>query len=214
VLWFLSVAGPSGSRHTRCTGTTNAAVTALAVGLAVTVYSAALWLIRRRALQNVALFAGLVVTILGIADITVTVAGGARSARWLAFALALWVFGLAWAGLGWQRYVEPLWVTHPGRRALRTRVTRHAARAGLRLMFSGLEATRQHPLIALSGVPVRDVTASRIRAGTHGDHQATILAGRTLAARSGPLACEPVAAHNLPCRAWPAPGPDCDQLVH
>ena len=116
VVWFLSVAGVAGAvglvAH-EVYGNNNAAVTALAVGLAVTVYSAALWLIRRDALQNVALFAGLVVTILGIAGIIVTVAGGARSARWLAFALALWVFGLAWAGLGWQRYVEPLWVTIP-----------------------------------------------------------------------------------------------------
>ena len=31
----------------------------------------------------------------------------------LAIALPLWVFGLAWAGLGWRRYVEPLWVTIP-----------------------------------------------------------------------------------------------------
>ena len=113
VLWFLSVAGAAGLAAHEVYGNNNAAVTVLAVGLAVTVYSAALWLIRRSALQNVALFAGLVVTILGIAGITVTVAGGARSARWLAFALALWVFGLAWAGLGWQRYVEPLWVTIP-----------------------------------------------------------------------------------------------------
>ena len=42
------------------------AVTVLAVGAAVTVYAAALWLVRRRALQNLALFAGLVITILGI----------------------------------------------------------------------------------------------------------------------------------------------------
>ena len=116
VAWFLSVAGAVGAvglaAH-EVYGNNNAAVTALAVGLAATVYSAALWLIRRDALQNVALFAGLVVTILGIAGIIVTVAGGASSARWLAFALALWVFGLAWAGLGWQRYAEPLWVTIP-----------------------------------------------------------------------------------------------------
>ena len=31
----------------------------------------------------------------------------------LAIALPLWVFGLAWAGLGWRRYVGPLWVTIP-----------------------------------------------------------------------------------------------------
>ena len=82
----------------------------LAVGVAVVLYSAALWLVRRRALQNFALFAGLVVTILGI---IVTVAGGTGSAPSLAFVFALWVFGLAWAGLGWRRYVEPLWVTIP-----------------------------------------------------------------------------------------------------
>src|SRR6266536_2504875 len=42
-----------------------------------------------------------------------TGAGGGGSAPSLAFALALWIFGLAWAGLGWQRYVEPLWVSIP-----------------------------------------------------------------------------------------------------
>ena len=31
----------------------------------------------------------------------------------LAVAFPLWAFGLAWAWLGWQRYVEPLWVTIP-----------------------------------------------------------------------------------------------------
>ena len=116
VVWFLSVAGVAGAvgfaTH-EVYGNNNAAVTALAVGVAVTVYAAALWLVRRRALQNFALFAGLVVTILGIVGTIVTVAGGTGAARWLAFALVLWVFGLAWAGLGWQRYVEPLWVSIP-----------------------------------------------------------------------------------------------------
>jgi len=116
VVWFLSVAGVAaavGLAAHEVYGNNNAAVTALAVGAAVAVYAAALWLVRRGALQNLAVFAGLVVTILGIAGIIVTVAGGARPARWLAFALALWVFGLAWAGLGWQRYAEPVWVTIP-----------------------------------------------------------------------------------------------------
>ena len=116
VAWFLSVAGVAGTvglaAH-EVYGNNNAAVTAIAVGLAATVYAAALWLVRPGALQNLALFAGLVVTILGMAGIIVTVAGGASSARWLAFALALWVFGLAWAGLGWRRYVGPMWVTIP-----------------------------------------------------------------------------------------------------
>jgi hypothetical protein len=31
----------------------------------------------------------------------------------LAIVLSLWVFGLAWAGLGWRRYAGPVWVTVP-----------------------------------------------------------------------------------------------------
>ena len=125
VAWFLSVVGVAGAvwlalYHVHWN---TDAVTILAVGTAVTVYAAALWLVRRRALQNLALFAGLVITILGIADIiTVPVRTGPASplspdinlpTPVLAIALPLWVFGLAWAGLGWRRYVEPLWVTIP-----------------------------------------------------------------------------------------------------
>ena len=123
VAWFLSVAGVAGAvwlalYHVH--GTTDA-VTAVAVGAGVTLYAAALWLIRRSALQSLALFAGLVITILGIADI-ITVPAGTGPAPapapnlptpLLAIALPLWVFGLAWAGLGWRRYVGPLWVTIP-----------------------------------------------------------------------------------------------------
>ena len=125
VAWFLSVAGVAGAvwLATYRVHWSTDAVTFLAVGAAVTVYAAALWLVRRRALQNLALFAGLVITILGIADIiTVPVRTGPASplspdinlpTPVLAIALPLWVFGLAWAGLGWRRYVEPLWVTIP-----------------------------------------------------------------------------------------------------
>jgi hypothetical protein len=125
VAWFLSVVGVAGAVwlatyrvHWNTDG-----VTFLAVGAAVTLYAAALWLVRRRALQNLALFVGLVITILGIADIiTVPLRTGPASplspdinlpTPVLAIALPLWVFGLAWAGLGWRRYVEPLWVTIP-----------------------------------------------------------------------------------------------------
>jgi hypothetical protein len=110
VVWFLSVAsagGAVGFATHDVYGNTDA-VTVLAVGVAVTVYSVALWLVRRRVLQNAALFAGLVIAICGI---ILTVAGGHGAALSLAFALALWGFGLAWAWLGWQRYVEPVWVT-------------------------------------------------------------------------------------------------------
>ena len=117
VVWFLSVACVAGAvwlAWYKAYGSTGP-VTVL-VGVAVTVYSAALWLVRRGALQNVALFAGLVVTILGIVDFAVDLVnghGGTGSAPAIAVVLPLWAFGLAWAGLGWRRYVEPVWVTIP-----------------------------------------------------------------------------------------------------
>ena len=108
VLWFLSVAAFAGAiaymTHYLINSSGHAprgAATILAVGMAVPVYAAALWRVRRHALQNIALFAGLVITIYGI---IVTVADPAPP---LAYALPLWGFGLAWAGLGWPQYVQP-----------------------------------------------------------------------------------------------------------
>lgn len=109
VVWFLSVAafaGAGGFAAHDVYGTTPA-VTALAIGVAVTVYSGALWLASQHPLQNIAMFAGLIATICGgifTAD---------ESAPSMAFALVLWGFGLTWASLGWRRYVQPLWVTVP-----------------------------------------------------------------------------------------------------
>ena len=109
VVWFLSVAGAAGAVGFAAYDVygNTAAVTALAVGIGITLYSAALWLVRQHALQNFALFTGLIVTICGV---IFTVDNSPPS---LPFALALWVFGLAWVALGWRRYVEPLWVTVP-----------------------------------------------------------------------------------------------------
>ena len=109
VVWFLSVAGVAGAVGFAAGGVygNSAAVTALAVGIGITVYAGALWLVRGHALENFALFTGLIVTICGI---IFTVDNSPPS---LPFAVALWVFGLAWVGLGWRRYVEPLWVTVP-----------------------------------------------------------------------------------------------------
>ena len=118
VTWFLSVAGVAAAAGLAThdliytPGDPNAdAVTILSVGLAAAVYSAALWLARRRAVQAAALFAGLVITICGI----IATVAGTQPAHWapLAYALALWVFGLAWAALGWRRYIEPMWATVP-----------------------------------------------------------------------------------------------------
>ncbi len=112
VVWFLSAACAGGAAGFAAhdISATSGAVTVLAAGVAATVYSTALWLVRRSALQNAALFAGLVITICGI---IATFASRSGSARLLGFALALWGFGLAWAWLGWRRYVEPIWVTMP-----------------------------------------------------------------------------------------------------
>ena len=77
VVWFLSVACLAGAvwlAWYKANGSTGP-VTVL-VGAAVTVYSAALWLVRRGALQNVALYAGLVVTVLGTVDYVVDLVNG------------------------------------------------------------------------------------------------------------------------------------------
>lgn len=108
-LWFVSAGGVAGAvglatgeayRH-------SAEVTVLAVGLATTAYAAALWAVRRGPLQNVALFAGLVVTLCGV------VAVASDRPTPLAFALPLWALGLVWAGAGWRRHLEPVWVSLP-----------------------------------------------------------------------------------------------------
>jgi hypothetical protein len=109
VVWFLSVAcvaGATGFAAHDVYGNSGP-VTALAVGVAVTAYAAVLWLVRRHALQNFAVFAGLVVTVCGL---IVTIDSSPPA---FAFTLALWGLGLAWAWLGWRRYAEPLWVSVP-----------------------------------------------------------------------------------------------------
>lgn len=87
------------------------AVTVLGVGLAVSAYAVVLWLIRPQAMQVAAVFGGLVTLICGV---IATAAGGrAVDGAFLAYALALWGFGLAWAVLAWRRYVEPMWAAMP-----------------------------------------------------------------------------------------------------
>lgn len=106
VMWFVSVAGVSGAigfASNEVYGNADEP-TVLAVGAGVTVFSAVLWLVRRHALENFALFTGLVLVIVGI------ILAIDASAPSLAFALALWVFGLAWAWLGWRGYAAPPWV--------------------------------------------------------------------------------------------------------
>jgi len=116
VLWLLSVACVAGAAGYLVHGVIpppagpDGGATALSVGLAASLYAAALWLARRSAPQDLALFAGLIILICGIVAV---VASGHTDAAVLADALALWGFGLAWAWLGWRRYVEPMWLTVP-----------------------------------------------------------------------------------------------------
>ena len=108
VVWFLSVACAGGAAGFAAdTLWSRAAVTALCVGAGIGVYSAALWLARRHALENLALFIGLIITICSIIFIVDTTPPS------LVFTICLWGFGLAWIALGWRRYVEPVWVSVP-----------------------------------------------------------------------------------------------------
>lgn len=82
-------------------------VTALAAGIAISVYSGGLWLAFRHEWQMAGLFIGLTTTICA-AILTVT----GSAAPWLTVALGLWAFGLGWTLLGlW--YPDPLWTTVP-----------------------------------------------------------------------------------------------------
>lgn len=110
VVWLLSVAGVGaavGFAAHDVYGTSDE-VTILLIGVSASVYAAALWLIRRRALQCAALFVALIVAICGALD---TFAHASANA--VAYGLTLWAFGLLWALLGWRRYLEPMWVAVP-----------------------------------------------------------------------------------------------------
>jgi hypothetical protein len=108
VLWCLSVAGLAGAVGVAVHDGSHrsAQLTALIVGLSMSGYSGALWLLRRQELQNLAVFVSLIVTICG--TVTTIAHGDAPS---LAFAVPLWAFGLGWVLLGWRRWVEPMWLT-------------------------------------------------------------------------------------------------------
>ncbi len=110
VLWFVSVAAAAGAVGVagRQLADLSGERVVLAVGVATAAYGGVLWLARRRALQQVAVLVGLVLTTFGA---TGTIAGGEPPL--LPTALALWAVGLAWAALGWWRRLEPMWAAVP-----------------------------------------------------------------------------------------------------
>ncbi len=109
VVWFVSAACAGAAAGLAAGGAigTSGAVAILAAGLAAAGYSAVLWLVGRRELVLVAMFAGLT---LATCAMFITIAGGAGPR--LAIALGLWALGVGWVIVGWQ-YPQPLWSTVP-----------------------------------------------------------------------------------------------------
>ena len=164
VVWFVSaiLAGTAAAIAARDVYGSSGAVTTLVAGLTITLYSALLWLIRRRELQMVALFAGLTVTVCaGI----ITLIG--TTAPWIVFALGLWALGIGWAIVGWQ-YPQPLGTTVP---------------LGTAIALIGPSfAVWQHPWVYAIGIG----TAAAVAAGV----AAAAAAGRTApAAAAGVICC-------------------------
>jgi hypothetical protein len=107
--WFASAAfaGTSTGIATNEVLRTSGAVTTVTASGVVALYSTVLWLVSRKELQLVAVFAGLIGSVCGamlaIADV---------GAPWLAVTLGLWMLGAGWAIVG-GRYPEPLWTSAP-----------------------------------------------------------------------------------------------------
>jgi hypothetical protein len=109
VVWFLSAgcAGAAAGIAARDGFGASGGVTAFVIGIAISVYSATLWLVRKRELQLVALFAGLTIAVCAA---IITIAGDAGPR--LAVALGLWALGIGWVIVG-RQYPQPLWSTMP-----------------------------------------------------------------------------------------------------
>lgn len=109
MVWFVSTASAGAAAGIAAAAVFGAhgPVTTLVIGLTITVYSAALWLIHGREPQMVTLFTGVTITVCAV---IITIAGGAGPR--LAIALGLWALGIGWLIVGWQ-YPQPLWSTVP-----------------------------------------------------------------------------------------------------
>lgn len=109
VVWFVSAVCAGAAAGLLAGGAlgSSGAVAILIAGLATAACSAALWLVSRRELQMVAMFAGVVIALCAT---FITIAGGAGPR--LAIALGLWALGAGWVIVGW-RYSQPLWSTVP-----------------------------------------------------------------------------------------------------
>ncbi len=104
-MWLASAAAAAGATATASAGGHghSGGVTVLVVCAQVAGYAFILWILCRRELLAVVMFAGLVGTLCSAIAVT---ASGSR-APWLAVALGLWLLGIAWAVLGLV-YPQPL----------------------------------------------------------------------------------------------------------
>jgi hypothetical protein len=109
MVWLISAAcaGAAAGIAAHEVRDSSGAVTALVIGLTIMTWSGLLWLVRRRELQLVAMFAGLIIAVCAV---IITIAGHAEPR--LAIALGLWALGIGWVIVGWK-YPQPLWTTVP-----------------------------------------------------------------------------------------------------
>ncbi len=109
MVWLISAAcaGAAAGIAAHEVHDSSGAVTALVIGLTIMTWSGLLWVVRRRELQLVGMFAGLIIAVCAL---IITIAGHAEPR--LAIALGLWALGIGWVIVGWK-YPQPLWTTVP-----------------------------------------------------------------------------------------------------
>ncbi|MDP8958364.1 MAG: DUF2157 domain-containing protein [Actinomycetota bacterium] len=102
-LWFLSAGGLAYVAGVVADDVlaTATETTTLLIGLATTAYAGVLWRARPAAVQQVALFAGILVAVGGVLGLL-------EPSLEEFYGLAFWAVGLAWALLGWGGLVPPL----------------------------------------------------------------------------------------------------------
>ena len=103
LLWFLAIGGIAASAAVLIGeyADIDREWTVLVIGGAMAIPAFLLWLARRAVLQQMALLASLLVTMLGVFVIVPGEPNGT------AVALACWALGLVWVVLGWRRWLKP-----------------------------------------------------------------------------------------------------------
>ena len=108
VTWMLSVAGFAGAvAVVNVIADTSGETIFLTVATSTTAYAALLWWLNRTAVQQVVLYAGVLISAASIIDFTVVNAASG------VYGITLWAIGVAWLALGWRRTLEPWFVAVP-----------------------------------------------------------------------------------------------------